>query len=184
MNTTILSHYPLLILVAPLVAGLVINPLGGLIGKKVSRIGVLAEVFAFGIALYLLYDVVARGPQIVDFSPYAPPWNGIFKFSFYIDRLAAVMMVHITAISILIHLFSTRYMQQERGYARFHSLLSLTTFVLFGMVSSANLLTLFAFWQLLSWLLPLLSYNYEHPPTVRGAFRTFIVQRVGDVAFL
>jgi len=166
------------------VAGLVINPLGGLIGKKVSRIGVLAEVFAFGIALYLLYNVVARGPQIVDFSPYAPPWNGIFKFSFYIDRLAAVMMVHITAISILIHLFSTRYMQQERGYARFHSLLSLTTFVLLGMVASADLLMLFVFWQLLSWLLSFLSYNYSDPATVRGAFRTFIMLRFGDIAFL
>ena len=52
------------------------------------------------------------------------------------------------------------------------------------MVSSANLLMLFAFWQLLSWLVPLLSYNYEHLPTVRGAFRTFIMQRGGDVAFL
>ena len=106
------------------------------------------------------------------------------QWTLYIDRLSAVMLAHIAAISILIHLFSTRYMQQERGYARFHSLLAFTTFVLFGMVSSANLLTLFAFWQLLSWLLPLLSYNYEHPPTVRGAFRTFVMQRVGDVAFL
>ena len=94
------------------------------------------------------------------------------------------MLAHIAAISTLIHLFSARYMQQERGYARFHSLLAFTTFVLFGMVSSANLLTLFGFWQLLSWLLPLLSYNYEHPPMVRGAFRTFVMQRVGDVAFL
>ena len=75
-------------------------------------------------------------------------------------------------------------MQQEWGYARFHSLLAFTTFVLLGMVSSANLLMLFAFWQLLSWLVPLLSHNYEHPPTMRGAFRTFIMQRSGDVAFL
>lgn len=184
MNTTILSHYPLLILVAPLVAGLVINPLGGLIGKKVSRIGVLAEVFAFGLALYLLYQVVARGPQVIDFSPLVPPWNGVFKFAFYIDRLAAVMMVHITAISILIHLFSTRYMLPEHGYARFHSLLALTTFVLLGMVASADLLMLFVFWQLLSWLLSFLSYNYSHPATVRGAFRTFIMLRFGDIAFL
>ena len=75
-------------------------------------------------------------------------------------------------------------MQQEWGYARFHSLLAFTTFVLLGMVSSANLLMLFAFWQLLSWLVPLLSHNYEHLPTMRGAFRTFIMQRSGDVAFL
>ena len=102
----------------------------------------------------------------------------------YIDRLSAVMLVHIAAISTLIHLFSIRYMQQERGYTRFHSLLAFTTFVLFGMVSSGNLLMLFAFWQLLSWFLPLLSYNHSHPPTVRGAFRTFIMQRLGDVAFL
>src|SRR6185295_4676695 len=67
---------------------------------------------------------------------------------------------------------------------RFHSLLAFTTFVLFGMVSSNNLLMLFIFWQLLSWLVPLLSYNYAHPATVRGAFRTFAMQRVGDVAFL
>src|SRR4029434_7629694 len=96
----------------------------------------------------------------------------------------AVMLVHIAAISTLIHLFSLRYMQQERGYARFHSLLAFTTFVLFGMVSSANLLMLFAFWQLLRWLVPLLSYNFEHLPTVRGAFRTFIMHRAGDAAFV
>ncbi|HSF57645.1 MAG TPA: proton-conducting transporter membrane subunit [Candidatus Binatia bacterium] len=184
MNTTISSHYPLLILLAPLVAGLLIDPLSGLMGKRVARIGVLAEVFAFLLSVYLLYHVVASGPQIVDLSPVAPPWDGVFKFGLYIDRLAALMMVHITAISILIHLFSTRYMQQERGYARFHSLLALTTFVLLGMVASADLLMLFVFWQLLSWLLSFLSYNYSHPPTVRGAFRTFIMLRFGDIAFL
>ena len=183
MNTMILSNYPLLILVAPLLAGLLIGPLSELMGKKVARIGVIAEVFAFFLSLYLLYHVVASGPQSVDLSLFAP-WNGIFKFAFYIDRLAALMMVHITAISILIHLFSTRYMQQERGYARFHSLLALTTFVLLGMVASADLLMLFVFWQLLSWLLSFLSYNYSHPPTVRGAFRTFIMLRFGDIAFL
>lgn len=180
----ILSHTPLLILVAPLLAGLLIEPLGDLMGKKVARIGVIAEVFAFLLSVYLLYHVVASGPQIVDLSRFAPPWNSIFKFAFYIDRLAALMMVHITAISLLIHLFSTRYMQQERGYARFHSLLAFTTFVLLGMVASANLLMLFVFWQLLGWLLSFLSYNYSHPPTVRGAFRTFIMLRFGDIAFL
>jgi NADH-quinone oxidoreductase subunit L len=184
MNTMILSHYPLLILVAPLLAGLLINPLSDLMDKKVARIGVIAEFFAFFLSLYLLYHVVASGPQIIDVSQFALPWNGIFKFAFYIDRLAALMMVHITAISILIHLFSTRYMQQERGYARFHSLLALTTFVLLGMVASADLLMLFVFWQLLSWLLSFLSYNYSHPLTVRGAFRTFIMLRFGDIAFL
>ena len=177
----VFPNYPAFILVAPLAAGLIVGVLGRSIGQKVVRLGVAAEVIAFVLSLVLLYDVTARGPQTFHLSAWS---DGILQFGMYVDRLSAVMLVHIAAISILIHLFSLRYMQQERGYTRFHSLLAFTTFVLFGMVSSANLLMLFVFWQLLSWLLPLLSYNYSHPPTVRGAFRTFVMQRLGDVAFL
>src|SRR5207244_11311895 len=77
-----------------------------------------------------------------------------------------------------------RYMQQERGYSRFLALLAFTTFVLLCMVSSANLLMLFIFWQLLTWLLYLLSHHYAHPATMAGAFKTYTLLRVGDVAFL
>ena len=176
-----LSYYPLLILIAPLAAGLIVGLLGRANDSKASRIGVAAEVIAFALSLLILFEVTTHGPQMLSFSPWR---GGILEFGLHIDRLAAVMLVYIAAISILIHLFSIRYMQQEHGYARFHSLLAFTTFVLFGMVSSNNLLMLFLFWQLLSWLLPLLSYNHSHPPTVRGAFRTFVMQRAGDVAFL
>lgn len=176
-----LAYYPLLILAAPLAAGLIVGLQGRAIGPRVSWIGAAAEVIAFALSLALLFEVAGGGPRTLPLWP----WNdGVLQFALYIDRLSAVMLVHIAAISILIHLFSIRYMQQESGYARFHSLLAFTTFTLFGMVSSANLLMLLIFWQLLSWLLPLLSYNYQHPPTVRGAFRTFIMQRFGDVAFL
>src|SRR5918999_6157678 len=165
--------YVLLLIVAPLAAGLIIAVTGRSDDQSIGRVGVAAEVLSFVLALVVLYDVTTGGTQTFRLTP----WNdGILQFDLYIDRLSAVMLVHIAAISIFIHLFSIRYMQQERGYARFHSLLAFTTFVLFGMVSSANLLMLFIFWQLLSWLVPLLSYNYAHPPTVRGAFRTFIMQ--------
>src|ERR671915_460773 len=175
------AYYPVLILLSPLAAGLIIGLLGRAIGPKAGRIGVAAEVMSFALSLLVLYEVTTRGPQAIQLASWS---DGILQFGLHIDRLSSVMLVHIAAISILIHLFSIRYMQQERGYSRFHSLLAFTTFVLFGMVSSANLLMLFIFWQLLSWLVPLMSYNYAHPPTVRGAFRTFIMQRVGDVAFL
>ena len=174
-------QYSVFILAAPLVAGLIIGFLASTVGQRIVRVGVAAEVIAFVLALLLLFDVMAHGARTIDLSGWT---GGIFQFSLYADRLAAVMLVHISAISILIHLFSLRYMQQERGYARFHSLLAFTAFVLFGMVSSSNLLALFGFWQLLSWLVPQLSFNYSHPPTVRGAFRTFVMQRFGDVAFL
>src|ERR671913_533153 len=175
------AYYPVLILLSPLAAGLIIGLLGRAIGPKTGRVGVVAEVISFALSLLVLYEVTTRGPQTIHLSPWH---DGILQFGLYIDRLSSVMLVHIAAISILIHLFSIRYMQQERGYTRFHSLLAFTGFVLFGMVSSANLLMLFIFWQLLSWLVPLLSYNYSHPLTVRGAFRTFVMQRIGDAAFL
>jgi NADH-quinone oxidoreductase subunit L len=168
------------ILAAPLAAGIVIGLFGRAFGPKVCRLGVAAELFSLALAVFVLYGVTADGPQTVQLGG----GDGLFQIAFRLDRLVGVLLVHVAAISVLIHLFSIRYMQQERGYARFHSLLAFTTFVLFGMVASANLLMLFMYWQLLSWLLPLLSFNYAHPPTVRGAFRTFIMQRAGDIAFL
>ncbi len=176
-----LAYYPALILLLPLAAGLIIGLLGRTLGPKAVRIGVAAEVISFALSLLVLYEVTTRGPQTIHLSPWH---DNILQFGLHIDRLSSVMLVHIAAISSLIHLFSIRYMQQERGYTRFHSLLAFTGFVLFGMVSSSNLLMLFIFWQLLSWLVPLLSHNHSHPLTVRGAFRTFVMQRIGDVAFL
>jgi NADH-quinone oxidoreductase subunit L len=181
---TIFPHYPFAIILAPFLAGLIIGPFGSAIGKKAYHIGVLANIIALGLAVCLLYEVIARQPQIVAIAPRIGQWGGVLELRFYIDRLAAVMMVHILAISTLINMFSRNYMQQERGFARFYSLLALSTFALLGMVASADLLMLFVFWQLLSALLSFLSYNYMHPATVRGAFRTFVLLRFGDVAFL
>lgn len=175
-----LLGYLALILAAPLAAGVIIGLMGRPLGPKSGPLGVGAEVVSLAFAIVVLYQATTQGPQTIELLEGN---RGLFQFAFRVDRLSAVMLVHIAAISVLIHLFSIRYMQQERGYARFHSLLAFTTFVLFGMVSSANLLMLFMFWQLLSWLVSLLSYNYSHPPTVRGAFRTFIMQRAGDIAF-
>ena len=151
-----LLNYPVLILAAPLAAGLIIGLLGRALGPKIGRIGVGAEIISFALAILVLYETTTHGPQTIQLTAAS---HGLFQIAFRLDRLSAVLLVHIAAISILIQLFSIRYMQQERGYARFHSLLAFTTFVLFGMVSSANLLMLFMFWQLLSWLVPLLSHN-------------------------
>ena len=115
----VFPNYPVLILFAPLAAGLIVGVLGRSVGPKVAGIGVVAELMAFVFSLVLLFEVTTRGPQTIDL----PRWSdGILQFGMYIDRLTAVMMVHIAAISTLIHLFSIRYMQQERGYGRFYSL--------------------------------------------------------------
>ncbi len=177
-------HYTILIPLLPFLAGLTIGLLGSRVGEKVYRIGVLAQVFAFVIALQTLYEVSINGSIHINLLPSLSAGGGFLRFGLYVDRLSGVMMVLITGISTIIHLFSRRYMQQERGFSRFYVLLGLTTSVLIFMVASSNLLMLFIFWQLLSWLLYLLSYNYYHPPALQGAFKTYTMLRVGDVAFL
>jgi NADH-quinone oxidoreductase subunit L len=179
----LLHYYPLLILLAPLAVALLTSLSGGLIGPKVYRIGALAHIVALGIALQVLHTVAAPGHETIRLSLFSSPWS-FLSLELSIDRLAAVMMVLITGIGTLLYLYSIRFMQQERGHARYHTLLALSIFVLLCMVSSANLVMLFLFWQLLSWLLSLLAYNYAHPPTAQGAFRTFIMLRAGDIAFL
>ncbi len=102
-----------------------------------------------------------------------------------VDRLTAVMMVLITSVSIVIHVYSIRYLEGDPGYARFFALLSFMTFVILGLVASPNLFMLFVFWQLLSLALYLiLAFNFSNRPACQNAFKTFFAHRVGDVSFL
>lgn len=174
------------IALVPLLPLLALFPLG-VIGRDRqtgAKIGGYALVAAFLGALIALTEVSSNGELRIRFYEPASAIGFVFPMGFYIDRLSAVMMVLITGVSTIIYVYSMRYMQQEPGYTRFHILLALTTSVLLCMVASANLLMLFIFWQLLSWLVPFLSYQYSHRPTIQGAFKTFTVQRVGDLAFL
>src|SRR2546428_823893 len=176
--------YVILVPLLPLLAALVIGVAGRSLRERSAKVGGAAVVAAFLGALVTLVAVSSNGPISVRFYEPASGTSLGFPVGFYIDRLSAVMMVLISGVSTIIYLFSMRYMQQERGYSRFLALLAFTTFVLLCMVSSANLLMLFIFWQLLTWLLYLLSHHYAHPATMEGAFKTYTLLRVGDVAFL
>jgi len=107
-----------------------------------------------------------------------------FPIGFYIDRLSAVMMVLIAAVGTIIYAYSLGYMYQDSHEPRYLALIGFTLSVLLCMVSSGNLMMLFLFWQLLSFLLYLLIHNHTHAGTLESAFRMFTLLRVGDVAFL
>src|SRR5438034_5775341 len=176
--------YVILVPLRLLLAAIGIGVAGRSLRERSAKVGGSAVVAAFLGALVTLVAVSSNGPISVRFYEPASGTSLGFPVGFYIDRLSAVMMVLISGVSTIIYLFSMRYMQQERGYSRFLALLAFTTFVLLCMVSSANLLMLFIFWQLLTWLLYLLSYHYAHPATMEGAFKTYTLLRVGDVVFL
>ncbi|MDJ0622787.1 MAG: proton-conducting transporter membrane subunit [Desulfocapsaceae bacterium] len=115
---------------------------------------------------------------------FAWPWEVLPVVELSIDRLAAVMMVVISGIGTLLFRYSSRYLQGDPQLPLYQILLTACISSLLFMVSSADLVTLFISWQLLSWLLSLLSHNYAHVPTSQAAFRTFIMLRLGDIAFL
>jgi NADH-quinone oxidoreductase subunit L len=152
--------------------------------ERCARLGALPIVAAFLGAIAALVAVTSQGPISVRFYEPDAPASLAFPIGFLFDRLSAVMMVLITGIGTIIYLYSLRYMQQERGYARFLALMMLTVSMLLCMVSSANLVMLFMFWQLLTGQLYLLAHRHEHEPTRDGAFRMFTLLRASDMAFL
>lgn len=175
----------ILVMLMPLLAGLIISLLGRRLGERSYQVGTPAIVAAFIGSAWILVNVTTVGPMQFSLTAHPPASAGWFQVNFYVDRLSAVMMALITGVSAIIHMYSIRYMQGERGYARFYALLGFMTSVLLCLVSSGNLLVLFVCWQLVSWLLYLLLvYNYGSAPAYQAGMKTWIVLRIGDVAFL
>lgn len=171
---------PCLLLAA---AGIVI------VGRETPRFNrAKAAAYPIGLAFIgaigALVLVTLDGPVTVRFYDPASVGSFIIPIGFYVDRLSAVMMTLITGISTIIYCYSTHYMSQDRYARRYLTLICLTDFVLICMVSSGNLMILFLFWQILSYLLYLLAHNHVHPATLAGAFKTFTLLRVADTAFL
>ena len=135
-------------------------------------------------AMVTLYVVATEGPIAIRFYDPSSFTSLAVPVGFYVDRLSAVMMVLISGIGTIIYAYSINYMYQEPHERRYLAMISLAVFVLLCMVSSSNLMMLFLFWQILSYLLYVLIHNHAHAATLEGAFRTFSILRFGDVAFL
>ena len=174
----------LLVPLLPLLAALIV-----VVGSD-STLQVRAKIAAYPIgaaflgAIVTLWLVATQGPLTIRFYDPSSLSMLAFPMGFYIDRLSAVMMVLISGVGTIIYTYSLGYMYQDPHERRYLVLIGLTTFVLLCMISSANLMMLFVFWQLLSYLLYLLAHNHVHAATLAGAFRTFTLLRLGDVAFL
>ncbi|MGH7181605.1 MAG: NADH-quinone oxidoreductase subunit 5 family protein [Nitrospiraceae bacterium] len=171
---------PLLLLIAALIV---------VVGTDHSR-GARAKIAAYPVGaafcgtIATLYIVATQGPITIRFYDPASIASLAVPIGFYIDRLSAVMMTLITGVSTIIYVYSTGYLYQDRHFHRYLALICFTDFVLICMVSSANLMMLFLFWQILSYLLYLLAHNHAHAATLAGAFKTFAILRVADAAFL
>jgi NADH-quinone oxidoreductase subunit L len=174
-----------LIPLLPLASFLILGIFGHWIRDKAHLVAVPAVILSFGISLLAFFDV-ADGHHST-FPLYTWLTSGILDIhiGLRIDRLTAVMLLLVTTVSALVHIYTIGYMHGDRGYARFFSYIALFTFSMLMLVLADNFLQLFVFWEavgLCSYLL--IGHWYERPSACAAATKAFIVNRIGDFGFI
>ncbi len=169
----------------PLLSFLILGIFGHWIKDKAHLVAVPAVVVSLLLSLLVFFDV-AEGHQ-TSFTLYTWLTSGLLDIhiGFSIDRLTAVMLLLVTTVSSLVHIYTIGYMRGDPGYARFFSYIALFTFSMLMLVMADNLLQLFIFWEavgLCSYLL--IGHWYERPAACSAATKAFIVNRVGDFGFM
>ncbi|MCK9639921.1 MAG: NADH-quinone oxidoreductase subunit L [Prolixibacteraceae bacterium] len=161
--------------------------LGGLIGTAGLGIGTFLSYYtAFK---YFITDHVA-GTGYTSLKAFEITWlhltdKLVINLGVLIDPISVMMLVVITTVSFMVHIYSLGYMEGERGFARFYAFLSLFSFSMLGLVLATNLFQMYIFWELVgvsSFLL--IGYYYEKPSAFSAAKKAFIVTRFADLGFL
>jgi NADH-quinone oxidoreductase subunit L len=178
----------LTIALAPLAAAIV----AGLFGRSIGRIGahsitIAGVALSFGLSMYVLYEFVVNG--LATFNGTVYTWlvtDGLkMEVGFLVDHLSAMMMVVVTFVSLMVHIYTIGYMHDDDGYQRFFSYISLFTFSMLMLVMSNNFMQLFFGWEavgLVSYLL--IGFWYTRESAVFANLKAFLVNRVGDFGFV
>jgi NADH-quinone oxidoreductase subunit L len=195
---------PVLILALPLIMFLFL----GLFGNKLTpRVSGIIGTTSMGVVMILAYYTAylyffSGNPQFIDGDGHRlqaiifnQDWlaiydNLVIRLGFLLDPISALMLVVITTISFMVHLYSNGYMRDhhgvyERGFQRFYAFLSLFSFSMLGLVVATNIFQMYIFWELVgasSYLL--IGFYYTKPAAVSASKKAFIVTRFADLGFL
>lgn len=170
-----MQSYIALLPLLPLVSALLTQLLADRLGRRVARLSVAGTLLTLALAVFLLLQVI-RGDAGGALN-LAGEWGILL-----LDPLSILMAVVIAGISLIVHLYSVRYMAEEAGYARFFVLLDLMTAMLLVMVCAGDLITLLIAWHLIGVLLYfLLGHNTRSHSAYRYSFWTLITYRIGDL---
>ena len=183
------SLYLWLLPLLPL-AGFVIN---GIFGQRFPKrlVSLAALVFPAAAFIQVLWIVarVRQGLTLPYVERFATPWIAVSgfhaNFSFLLDQLTLIMLLVVTGVGFVIHLYSVAYMAEEEGYWRFFSYMNLFLFFMLTLVLAANFLLLFVGWEgvgLVSYLL--IGFYYGKDSAANAGKKAFIVNRIGDFGFL
>ena len=178
----------LAIVLAPLIGAI----LAGLFGRRIGRSGahwvtILGVGVSFVLSLVVYVDVFVNGAPVYDGAVYT--WaiaDGVrFEIGFLIDQLTSIMIVVVSFVSLMVHIYTIGYMQDDPGYQRFFSYIAAFTFGMLMLVMSNNFLQLFFGWEavgLMSYLL--IGFWYERESAIHANLKAFLVNRVGDFGFV
>ncbi|MDQ0085390.1 MULTISPECIES: NADH-quinone oxidoreductase subunit L [Variovorax] len=188
LSASTLLAVPLAPLVGAAVAGLFGTKFGGNhIGRKVTHsLTILGVLVAFIISAMTLKSVVADGAR---FNETIYEWMVVgglkMEVGFMVDGLTAMMMCVVTFVSLMVHIYTIGYMEEDDGYNRFFAYISLFTFSMLMLVMSNNMLQLFFGWEavgLVSYLL--IGFWFNKPTAIFANMKAFLVNRVGDFGFI
>ena len=189
MDSAILISKTQLVLVVllPLIGSI----LAGLFGRRIGRAGahtatILGVAGSCALSVHVLWQLM-QGAATFNENLYT--WMQVGDISvnvgFMVDKLTAMMMVVVTFVSLLVHIYTIGYMAEDDGYQRFFSYISLFTFSMLMLVMSNNFMQLFFGWEavgLVSYLL--IGFWYKKPTAIFANLKAFLVNRVGDFGFL
>ena len=183
-----MRDYHLIIVLAPLAAAII----AGLFGRQIGRAGahwvtILGVGVSTVLSVLVLKDQVFGAGVTENYTVYT--WavtDGLrMEIGFLVDRLTALMMVVVTFVSLMVHIYTIGYMHDDPGYQRFFSYISLFTFAMLMLVMANNFLQLFFGWEavgLVSYLL--IGFWYKKPTAIFANLKAFLVNRVGDFGFI
>jgi NADH-quinone oxidoreductase subunit L len=186
MATTLSQSLLLTVPLAPLAGALI----AGLAGRGVGRRGahtftILGVLIAFICSAVVLAQVAAGARFNATVYEWMVVGKLVMEVGFLVDGLTAMMMVVVTFVSLMVHVYTIGYMEDDPGYQRFFAYISLFTFSMLMLVMSNNFLQLFFGWEavgLVSYLL--IGFWYKKPTAIFANLKAFLVNRVGDFGFI
>jgi NADH-quinone oxidoreductase subunit L len=176
----------LIVPLAPLFGAIVAGLFGKLVGRTGAHVVTIAGVAVSFVASVLVFQDVLAGHT---YNGTVYTWMALgdlrFEVGFLIDALTAMMMLVVTFVSLMVHVYTIGYMHDDPGYQRFFSYISLFTFSMLMLVMSNNFLQLFFGWEavgLVSYLL--IGFWYTRETAIYANLKAFLVNRVGDFGFI
>ncbi|WP_063532702.1 NADH-quinone oxidoreductase subunit L [Burkholderia sp. MSMB1589WGS] len=186
MSTTLNENLLLAIALAPLAGSLIAGLFGNAVGRKgAHRVTILGVAVSFVLSALVFFQVLDGASYNATVYEWMNVGSLKLEVGFLVDTLTAMMMVVVTFVSLMVHIYTIGYMSEEDGYQRFFSYISLFTFSMLMLVMSNNFLQLFFGWEavgLVSYLL--IGFYFTRESAIYANMKAFLVNRVGDFGFL